>query len=360
MSARHRSARAILPLALATVLLASACGGDDPATTPEGSEGGGEEMATSLQVANTSPTQPGFVPAKYGVIERGGDFGLEMTKDNFTTFDSHAVATQAALSGQADVVAGSLVSHMLLQEQGQDFKMFCPYIAQDDFVIAGANGVSEIDDLFEDGTRVALDSPGGAGDIILNAMLQASGETRTAAEIPGIQILESSGLRTTAYAAGEVDATVIHDYQYFGAEAQATDPVIIASLFDTVPDFVKEAHAAPASWLAENQELAASYCASVLVGMRELSADFDTYKKAVESYADVEEMPDDETLRNLWESATEYGFWPGETGGLDEENIEFMADVAVKSGLLQEAPAYEDVVDRAILDRAIELADEQS
>ncbi len=356
----RRTNRHVLGASLAAcALLVAACGGEaEPPAS--GTDGEGGDVATSLQVANTSPTQPGFVPAKYGVIEQGGEFGLEMTLDNFTTFDSHAVATQTALSGQADVVAGSLVSHMLLQEQGQDFKMFCPYIAQDDFVIAGANGVTEIEQLFDADTRVALDSPGGAGDIILNAMLQAAGETRTAAEIPGIQILESSGLRTTAYASGEVDATVIHDYQYFEAETQVADAVIIASLFDEVPDFVKEAHAAPASWLDENQELAANYCASVLVGMRELNGDYDLFVEAVEQFADIDEMPDDETLRSLWESATEYGFWPGETGGLDEENIAFMADVAVKSGLMEEAPAYEDVVDREILDRAIELANEHT
>lgn len=341
----------------AALTLLSACGGGDE---PSDEEGGGEAAATSLQVANTSPTQPGFVPAKYGAIELGDQFGLEMTLDNFTTFDSHAVATQAVLSGEADVVAGSLVSHMLLREQGQDFQAFCPYISQDDFVIVGANGVDSIEQLFDPDTRVALDSPGGAGDIILNAMLQAVGEERTAADIPGVQILESSGLRTSAYAAGEVDATVIHDYQYFEAESQATDPVIIASLFDEVPEFTKEAHAAPASWLEENSELAANYCAAVLAGMRELSDDYDTWVQAVEDFADVEEMPDEETLQNLHAAAVEYGFWPGEDGGLGQEQIDFMGSVGVNSGLLEEAPSYEEFVNTDVLNRALEIVEEQS
>ncbi|SEF15690.1 ABC transporter substrate-binding protein [Jiangella alba] len=352
--ARQTAIRAAVP-AVALVLVAAACGGGDDDASTSGGDGAG-----TIRVANTSPTQPGFVPAKFGVITYGENFGLDMTIDNFTTFDSHAVATQTVLSGRADVVAGSLVSNLLLNEQGQDFKLFCPYIAQDDFVIAGANGISSVEDLFDANTRVALDSPGGAGDVILNAMLQALGQEQTAADIPGIQILESSGLRTTAFASGDVDATVIHDYQYYEAAEQATDPVIIASLFEEVPDFVKEAHAAPAAWLEENAELAANYCAAVLMGMRELSADYDAFVGAVEEFADVEEMPDDETLRALHTSAVDYGFWPGEDGGLSEESVTFMAEVGVKSGLLEEVPEYEDVVAVDVLERALELVEEQS
>lgn len=349
-----------VPTAIVVVAALAACGGDDDdtASTDGGGEGGDEPV--SIQVANTSPTQPGFVPSKYGVITHGEDLGLDMTLDNFTTFDSHAVATQTVLSGQADVVAGSLVSHMLLIEQGQDFKAFCPYISQDDFVIVGANGVDDIEDLFDPNVRVALDSPGGAGDIILNAMLQALGEERTAADIPGIQILESSGLRTTAYASGDVDATVIHDYQYFESAEQATDPVILATLYDEVPGFVKEAHAAPAAWLDDNVEVAANYCAGVLLGMRELSADYDTFVQAVTDFADIEEMPDDETLRALHETAVANDFWPGEDGGLNEENIAFMNEVAVNSGLLEEELSFDDIVDTRVLDRALEIVEEQS
>lgn len=352
--------RGYAALAVVTALsLVAACGNGDT----EGSDPGGDATEdgglATIQVANTSPTQPNWVATKYGVLTFGEDFGLDMSLEDFTTFDSHSVATQTVLSGQADVVAGSFVSDLLLIAQGQDFQAFCPYISQDDFVIAGANGVDSIEELFEEGTTVAMDSPGGAGSVIFDAMLQAAGETRTTADMPGQQILESSGLRTSAYASGDVDATVIHEPQFAEAAPQVTDPVIIATLYSEVPGYLKEVHAAPTAWLDENVEVAASYCAAVLKGMRVLEADFELFVEASEEYSESEAL-DEETLSEIHSLIQEYEFWPGEDGGLDQESVEFMGQVAVNSGLLDEAPAYEDVVHEEILERAVELADEQS
>ena len=353
-----------------SLTLVAGCGGGDPepaepAAGGETAGGGGEDAAggelttDTIRVATTSPTQPNWVATKYGVVTYGPELGLDMTIDDFVTFDSHSVATQTALGGEADVVAGSFVSHLLLIDQGQDFKVFCPYISQDDFVIAGANGVNSIDQLFEPGTRVAMDSPGGAGSVIFDAMLQALGETRTTADMPGQQILESSGLRTSAYAAGEVDVTIIHEPQYDEAAPQVQDPTIIATLYKEVPQYLKEAQAAPTAWLDENLESAATYCAAALLGMDELSTDFDTFVEAANEYSQVDPLSE-EVLQESHDLIVEYGFWPYEDGGLSEDNVAFMADVAVKSGLLDEAPAYEDVVHTEVLERALEIAAEHS
>ena len=349
--------------------LVAACGGGgdqeeaDGADTGSGQQdaGGGQQDAGpfTITVANTSPVLPTYVATKFGVLTYGDEFNLDMTEDDFLTFDSHSVATQSVLSGEADVVAGSFVSDLLLIDQGQEVQAFCPYISQDDFVIAGANGVDTVEELFDPDTRVAIDSPGGAGSVIFDAMLQALGEERTTADMPGQQVLESSGLRTSAYAAGEVDATVIHEPQYQEAATQVQDPVIIASLWEEVPQYLKEVHAAPRSWLEENTEAAASYCAAALKGMRELQADEELFIEASQQYAQTEEL-DEETLRETHRLINEYGFWPAEDGGLGEEQVAFMGDVAVKSGLIEEAPAYEDVVNREVLDRALEMVDEQS
>lgn len=355
------------------LLFLAACSGDakeEPTTSPTPSEsstdngdGDGDSAPeltlTTIRVAGTSPTQPNWMATKYGVTTYGPELGLDMTVDDFVTFDSHSVATQTVLGGQADVVAGSFVSTLLLINQGQDFKAFCPYISQDDFVIAGANGVNSIDQLFDPNVRVAMDSPGGAGSVIFDAMLQAMGETRTTADMPGQQILESSGLRTSAYAAGEVDVTIVHEPQYDQAAPQVTDPVIIATLYKEVPNYLKEAQAAPASWLEENFESAATYCAAVLLGMRELNADEDKFVAVANDFSEIDPL-DEETLRASHKLIAEHGFWPGEDGGLNKEVVDFMGQVAVKSGLLDKAPAWEDVVATDVLARAVEIANAHS
>jgi ABC-type nitrate/sulfonate/bicarbonate transport system substrate-binding protein len=357
VSRRAAGAALVLPLALLV-----ACGGESGGGDADTDAGGGDSQTTelgSIEVANTSPTQPQWVATKYGVTTFGEEFGLDMSLDNFTTFDSHSVATQTVLSGAADVVAGSFVSTLLLAEQGQDFQVFCPYISQDGLVIAGANGVDSLDDLFNDDVRVALDSPGGAAMVAFDAILQASAEDRTSEDIPGQQILESSGLRASAFAAGEVDATIIHERQFNEAATQLDDAVIIAQLYEEVPNFIKEAQAAPRAWLEENSELAANYCASVLTGMRTLKADYDEFKAAVDEFAESDPLAEEE-LQRIHGWLQDYDFWPSEDGGFSEESVEFMSELAINIGLLESAPAYEDVINREILDRAVELANERS
>jgi ABC-type nitrate/sulfonate/bicarbonate transport system substrate-binding protein len=349
--ARSRTRRGALTAALlAAALFAAGCGSSDTGAT-------GADGEKTIRIANTSSTQPTFVATKYGVLKYGPDFGLKMSVGDWKTFDSHAVGTQTVLSGQADVVAGSFVSDMVLAEKGQKFKAFCPYISNDDFVLVGANGVTSVSQLFEPGRRIAIDSPGGAGAIILNAILAASGEKRTVADIENAQILESSGLRLSAYAAGKVDATVVHKLQYNSAESKVKQPTIIASLYESVPVFVKEVHAAPAKWLDENLDTAAAYCAGVIKGMRELKQDAALFKEAVDKYA--EDKPDSQAdLDEVYGLVQKYDFWP-EDGGLNEKNVQFMGEVAVQSGLLKSVPKFEDVVDPRPIEMALKMLAEQ-
>lgn len=317
-----------------------------------------QEEMEAPRVALTSPTQPSYVQTVYGPVHYGEEFGLPMTIDDFQYFDSHATATQTVLAGQADIIGGSLVSHFLIREAGEDFKVFCPFVSQDDFVLSGRNGVETIEQLLDPETRVGVDSPGGAGDIILNAILEANGVDATVADLPNAIVLESSGLRTTSWAADQLDATIIHLPQHNQAveEGGITDAVIISALYEDVPVFVKEAYAAPADWLEENLDVATAFCASVLKAARELSADFDLYVEAVNEF--VGEPPDEEALEEVWTLISEHDFWSQESG-LSPEGITFMGEMAVRAGVLEEVPDAEEVLDTRAMEAALEMLEEE-
>lgn len=357
--------RTAVVLASLLVLLAS-CGGGDASDTGETASGadapaqetGGsaeESAATSLetpQIAFTSPAQPSYVNTRVGPLTYGPEFGLEFTEEDFTVFESHSTATQTTLSGRADIVGGSFVSHALVREAGEDFKVFCPFVSLDDFVLAGRNGVDSIEQLFESETRVAIDSPGGAGAMILNSMLQAA-DAGTIEDIPSTTVLESSGQRTTAFAADEVDATVIHLTQFNQALAEAPDGVVITSLYEDVPVYIKEAFAAPSQWLEDNRDTAVAFCASILRANQELAGDFDAFAEAVSQY--VEEPPEEAELQELFTLIQEYDFWPVD-GGMSDDAVTFMMDVAVASGVLTETQEPGDIIARDIIDEAVALA----
>lgn len=338
-------------------LVAAACGNDDDGEAEATDEGEaeatdeGEAQIETPTMAWTAPTQPTFVNRDYGIVERGPEFGLDATTDDFVTFESHATAAQAVLSGNADIVGGSFVSTLLLNQEGQDFRSFCPFIENDDFVLVARSGITEMSQLFDSDVAVAIDSPGGAGDIILNAMLQAAGEERPASELPGAQILESSGLRTTAFASGDVDVSLVHLTQLNADIAPVVpDTEILSRMWEDIPIFLKETLAAPADWIDANLDTATAVCASVIAGSRDLAEDDQAFADAVETY--VEEPPGQEELDDIFPLLTD-DFWPLETG-LTEEAVTFMSEVAVASGVLEEVPAYDDVVDLRPFEMALE------
>lgn len=346
---RPRALKSTAALAAMSTLVA--VGGGAAAASSDTTSPGGGELA-DVTFAWTSPTQPTFVNRDFGLVEEGPAFGLDVGVDDLLTFESHAVATQAVLSGDADIVGGSFVANLLVNQQGQDFRAFCPFVKNDDFVLVSHPGIDEIGDIFDSDVSVALDSPGGAGDIILNAMLQAAGEERTSSEVPGVQILESSGLRTTAFAAGDVDVSLVHLTQYNAEILPAVpDAQIISRLYEDVPTFLKETLAAPASWIEENLDTAAAICAAVIAGSRTLTEDRAAFDEAVNTY--VEEPPEAAELDEVYPLIND-DFWPIETC-LTEEAATFMAEVAMVSGVLEEVPAFEDIVDPRPCELALEM-----
>jgi ABC-type nitrate/sulfonate/bicarbonate transport system substrate-binding protein len=343
----RRRATRLLAVGTASALTLAGCAAAT-AQPPEPSTG------ESLRIVLGSQIHASQIPLVYGVDRNGGDFGLAISDgQNVMKFDSHTNAVQTLLDGNAQVMATSFSAILDAREQGENVKVFCPYVSMDDFVLAGANGVNTAGQLFEPSTRVGIDSPGGAGAIVLNALLSGIGESRDVHEIPNPQIIESSSARTAAWAAGELDATVIHDTQYDGAKATVNRPVLIATLYENAPGFIKVAQAAPADWLAQNRELAARYCATTLRAMRELRGDFTLFQAAVHEY--VEAPPSEESLRELFALIERYPFWTDD-GGLADDSVRFMIDIATESGVLTQPMNAADVVDRETLSRAVELA----
>lgn len=347
MSSKSRR-RATCLVAIGTVTAVTLGSGSALAAEPSNGE--------SLRIVLGSQPQASQIPLVYGVDRHGRDFGLALSVEkNVTTLDSHTTAVQSFLGGNSQVMATSFSAILDAREQGEDVKIFCPFVSMDDFVLAGANGVDNAGQLFDPSTRVGIDSPGGAGAIVLNAMLSGVGEQRDVDEIPTPQIIESSSARTAEWTAGGLDATVIHDTQYDGAQASVNRPVQIATLYDNAPGFIKVAQAARADWLVENRELAARYCATTLRAMRDLRSDFPRFQAAVNQY--VADPPSEESLRELFALIERYPFWTDD-GGLSDDSVRFMIDMATESGVLNQPMNAVDVVDRATLNRAVELANQ--
>ena len=194
------------------VLVLAGCAGGTGSTGSAGSAGGSSAPAetdtgSALKVALYSEPQASVVALHYGVDTYAGDFDLDLSvEENVTIFDSNEDFVDAARDGGAEIMATSVSAILGAREDGDDLKIFCPYVGMDDFVLAGANGVTTVGQLFDPATRVGIDNPGGAGSIVLNALLSGVGETRDIPDIPNPQMIESSNDRTAEWAAGRATA----------------------------------------------------------------------------------------------------------------------------------------------------------
>src|SRR5690606_33793789 len=165
--------------------------------------------------------------------------------------------------------------------------------------LVGRNGITKAEQLFDPNTRVATDSPGGAGALVFNALLEHLDAPGLVDDIPNTQILASSSLRATAIESDQVDAAVIQMQQYVGMKDSISDLTLLASFAEDVDDVVMQAYAAPASWLEENKETAISFCATILKANEVLAADFDLFKEAADTF--MPEPPAPEVLQTSFD-----------------------------------------------------------
>ena len=326
---------------------------------PLGFKARAQQQVKAPRIAFTSPTLPSYVNTVVGPLEFGPKLGLSFGEFNLLFFESHAVATQVVLAGRADVVGGSTASHLILRETGRDFKLFAPFVGTIDIVLAANEKVRGVEDLFKPNIRVAVDSPGGSGQLYLEALLDVLHAGRRVKDIPNPLILESSGLRATALANGDVDAAPIQSYQFLDANKALGGRLrVLAALDENVPLYLDQAFAAPSSWISQNLEAATRLAAAVLAANRALMRDFAYYVRSVRRYVRGG-GPGEDVLRNLWERIRRYPFW-ALNDGLEYERVELMIDLAYKGGLLRRRLKAEEVVDRRPIEAALKLLGQAS
>ena len=196
--------------------LLAACGSD----AGSASDGKQSDEIISPRFAASTSVIPIFVQQAAGPLLYGKEFGLNVPESNYQVFQSHAVAIQTVLSGDADVVAGSVFGSIAAAAQGVPLRLFSTARNRDDNVLAASSAVSSLDALASSSDfRVTADSKGGTGYAELQAMINRTKST-TVGTIEGFTVLESSGQRQAALAAGQVDAAIMHIDQFWEVQRE--------------------------------------------------------------------------------------------------------------------------------------------
>ena len=338
----------VLALVGAISLVAVACGGD------EGGGGGGGQPA-SFDLVTTS-TGNAYVGQFHAADLFGDQFNLP--KQNLTEFEDEGTAMQVLVSDQGDVLAGALTGLLQLIQQGQNLKAFCPVQIDSTEQLAGlTSAITSLDQITDPNIRVAVDSPGGLVNFIMNLVFHEKGMGITVSDLENVTVLGDGSQRLAALANGDVDVGSVDLFELPDLEKQVgAENVTVLSVTAEDADFIANVLIAKSDWLDENTDLATRLCATVLYSNRVLASDYDQYKDAVNTY--IEGGVDEEIIKTNWDFARKYSIWPYNGDVMTPEGITTFIDVAIASGLLEESArdlTFEDIVDSRPYEQATEL-----
>jgi hypothetical protein len=335
-----------LALASAVALVAAGCGGDEgPSSGPK-----------PVRVV-TSSTGHAYVGQFHAAELFGGKFGLA-SNNTLTEFEDEGAAAQVLVSGGADAGSTGLTQVIQLISRGQKLKAFCPVQVDSTEQLVGiTDKISSLDQITDPKIRVAVDSPGGLVNFIMNLVFREKGLGVTVSDLKNVTVLGDGSQRLAALASGKVDVGSVDLFELPDLQKQVgAGNVTTLSVTAADADFLANIYYAPTKWLDENTDLAGRFCAATLYSNRALAADYNQYKAAVDKY--IKGGVDESITKANWDFARKYQIWPYNDDVMTPEAIKTVIDVGVASGLL-ESPAkdytFADIVDTRPLKIAMDL-----
>jgi NMT1/THI5 like len=339
----------VLALASAVALVVAGCGG------------GEEEQASSsgpkpIRVV-TSSTGQAYVGQFHAAELFGDKFGLA-PNNQLTEFEDEGAAAQVLVSGGADAGSTGLTQVIQLIGRKQKLKAFCPVQVDSTEQLVGlSDKITSLNQITDPKIRVAVDSPGGLVNFIMNLVFREKGLGVTVSDLQNVTVLGDGSQRLAALAARQVDVGSVDLFELPDLQKQlGADAVTTLSVTAEDADFLANIYYAPTKWLDENTDLAGRFCAATLYSNRVLASDYNQYKAAVDKY--IKGGVEESITKTNWDFARKYSIWPYNDDVMTPEAISTVIDVGVASGLLEASAKdykFEDIVDTRPLKIAMDL-----
>jgi NitT/TauT family transport system substrate-binding protein len=346
------------------LLLLGACGGDGDddggdAGDDDGvsaSAGTGAAAEECEQVDELTSGHPGFPPDFIQMVtplaDELGFFADECLDVELIDFESGAAAFRAMAAGELDVGLSGTVSPILAFGQGADAVGFAASGAYVDFQVVAAGDVEACEDLA--GLRVATDGPGGLVHAITEQYLATCGiDINTDVEL----IVGEPETFVAQFAQGNIDATSMHiDERIFAEDELDKDLTVLANTWEEIPEFHYTTFATAREVFEEKREQWVRFTTALLRTGRWLS-DEANRDEAIRVMAEVSEQPE----AVIEESLDTFGnrFPTSCDTMIPVESYEYLIDLQVELGNLEEAFPVEDFLDTSVCAEAEQQLDEE-
>ena len=318
----HRRGRALVPVLIAATLAVPAGCGDDGGSGSESAGDGGTTAVTVQDVAGI-PSQFLTAGVKQGFFEKRG---LDVTVKEAS---GGAAIIPAIVSGDAQVGGSNVVSALIAAEKGLPLAMvaagtFGPKTEEDDWsaILVKGDAIASPKDL--EGTTMAVNTLENVATETATAALENAGVDASKVKFTEVDFPEM----LAALDAGRVDSIFEIEPFVTAGEAQGFRR-ILSPYHGTRPDLQIGSYLMSKEYLAENPEVAEAFRAGLQDTASWVQENPDEFRKALAANG----VKGAEELR-----------LPTWKGAIDPASLEAHAKLMQQQGLIEEAPALEDLL----------------
>jgi NitT/TauT family transport system substrate-binding protein len=316
----HKLGIALLALALAL----AGCGDDDDSSAGGGDEGPKTITVGTLPIANAAPMYLGM---------EQGFFEAEDLKIKPQVGEGGAALMPMLLSGDAQFAFVGVIPAITAVAKDLPVKIVT---SSDDaaateekdwqtLVVPKGSPIQSVEDL--PGKTVAVNAVKGLAEVVISNSLEKQGVDYKAVKLLEVPFPEMPA----ALEQERVDAALLTEPFLSAVLAQGGTQIDAPSV-ETLPNFPNGVYVASEQYIAENGDVVDRFARAMNKSLEYADANPDEVRRIIPTYTETpEEAVADMRL-------------PVFDAELDQKGIELEADLTAKYGIIEEAPAYDDLV----------------
>jgi NitT/TauT family transport system substrate-binding protein len=315
----------IAALVAALAVAASGCGDDDDGN------GGGEgssEVTTitvgTLPIANAAPMYLGM---------EKGFFEEEGLKINPQVGEGGAALIPSLVSGDAQFAFVGVIPAITAVAQDVPIRIVT---SSDDaaateekdwqtLVVPEGSPINGVEDL--PGKTIAVNALRGLAEVVISRSLEKQGVDYEAVKLLEVPFPEMPA----ALEQGRVDAALLTE-PFLSAVLAEGGTQIDAPSVETVPNFPNGVYVSSEQYIAENGDVVDRFASAMNRSLEYADANPEEVRRIVPTYTETPAEAAQQMRLPVFDSE------------LDQEGIELEADLTAKYGIVDEAPAYEELV----------------
>jgi NitT/TauT family transport system substrate-binding protein len=322
---RRQLIRTILAVGAALALAAAGCGDDDDSSGGDGGSSGPTTITVgTLPIANAAPMYLGM---EKGFFE---DEGLKIKPQ---VGEGGAALVPALISGDAQFAFVGVIPAITAVAQDVPVKIVtssddAAETEEEDWqtlVVPKGSAIKSVEDL--PGKTVAVNALRGLAEVVISRSLEKQGVDYKQVKLLEVPFPEMPA----ALEGGRVDAALLTE-PFLSAVLAEGGTQIDAPSVETLPSFPNGVYITSEQYLAENKDVVDRFASAMNKSLDYAQSHPEEVRRIIPTYTQVPK------------AAAEKLRLPAFDSELDQKGIELEAELTAKYGIIEEAPAYDDLV----------------